>query len=241
MSKSDQMLPSLAVNDIGNGRRTDIVLLGKGCHGDAALSVTAPYLNNLFVGEFRMWMRFAALLPILGNFVCHVVSTRTKKEMGWIAARRIVARVANDKAIWNWAKCQFVGKAVRNGSLSATTDMDISVAEVARTALPLPTIVGAEYLHLRPEAIFYREKAGIVSVDKPKWFALDMAASVFVSLGNRGLLTATAVAITVGNVVRGMILHVNSPFSTLTTPQDDSTHRCGNSLPASIIPQEAGL
>ncbi len=38
----------------------------------------------------------------------------------------------------------------------------------------------------------------------------------------------------------GMICHSNSPFVTLLTPRDDSTHRRGNYLSASIIPQMEG-
>lgn len=34
----------------------------------------------------------------------------------------------------------------------------------------------------------------------------------------------------VARIARGMILHVNSPFATLTTPEDGSTHRSGNSI-----------
>jgi hypothetical protein len=54
------------------------------------------------------------------------------------------------------------------------------------------------------------------------------------------------VAITVWNFVEGelglsklwgMLHHVNSPFVTLTTPRDDSTHRRGNYFPAFIIPR----
>jgi hypothetical protein len=46
---------------------------------------------------------------------------------------------------------------------------------------------------------------------------------------------AIAIGDFVGGVVRGMILHVNSPFSTLTMPRDDSTHRRGNSIGVPLL------
>lgn len=44
-----------------------------------------------------------------------------------------------------------------------------------------------------------------------------------------------------GDTARGMILHSNVSFSDLLTPRDGSTHRRGNYLRASIIPQEYAL
>jgi hypothetical protein len=71
--------------------------------------------------------------------------------------------------------------------------------------------------------------------------ALDALVFCIRLFRNLGLLPTTTVAVTigdfVGSVVRGMILHVNSPFSTLTTPRDDSSHRRGNYFTALIIAQ----
>jgi hypothetical protein len=58
----------------------------------------------------------------------------------------------------------------------------------------------------------------------------DMAVSFVVVMRWVGFLSTTTMAIAVrdfvGGVVRGMIIHVNSPFSTLTMPPNDSS-RCG--------------
>ncbi len=211
------MPPCLAAQHVTHAAVTNAIFPGKICHGYAALIVAFSHFYNLLVGEFCVRMIFPPLVALLGYFIRHVIGARTQKMMRWITTWWVVAMMADHKVVWNWAIRQFVRDAMSQKRLAAGTDVDSSIAHWVCASLPVPAIIGAENVDMRPESIGNGPKAGIVSMNKPQWLTFYMAASVFIPFRYASLLPASAVAISVWNFfwgfVRGMITHVNSLLS----------------------------
>jgi hypothetical protein len=225
------MTPSFALQYISHVAGADTVLSGKR-RCAFTLSMPQARFGNLLLCKFRTWVIRPVRMATFFYHICRVVNVRAEKMMCGVAARRVIAFVANKLPIRYGAMRQFVGDAMSQEGLTTTADMDSPVAVRVRAALPFPTIIGAKPMHLQPESVGNGAKSRVVPVNVAYWLALYMAAPVFVSYCNRCLLSATAVTVTVwdflGRVVRGMILHSNVSFQDLLTPQDGSTHRCGN-------------
>lgn len=235
------MTPSFATQYVAHRSVINAILPGEGRWANT-LGIELARFNNLFFGEFRVRVVRPAQLAFLCHFVCHIVCASAQKMMSRIAARGIVAFMASNQAIGNWAMRQFVSDTMRQEGLTATANMDSSIAHAICAALPFPAIIGAKYLHARPESIGDWAETGIVPMNVTKWFALHMAAPVFVSCRNASLFAATAVAITVGNVVRGIMgLHKN--LLILVPSPRTLARRWDNFIGcySSIIPQEGAL
>lgn len=239
------MLPFSTMNYVCNRGSSQAISRSKFIYGDVTLGILLAYLRNLSGGKFYAWCAFPACLSILRNLIYHVVCVRAKKEVRGIAAGRVVAAMKHSHSLRNVAMRYFISGAVSTNIRAVLARHLYSAVTFGfLVALPLPTVIRAKNTNARPQTFrqwLGRLIAKLMTGDESDWFALDMAESLAVLLSQVGFLSATAVAITVRDFVRGMILHVNSPFLTLTTPQDGSTHRCGNYIPASIIPQEAGI
>ena len=213
------MSPSSTAQHIIHAGRANTVFPGKIRYADTIISVSSPYVNDLLIGELCVRMILAPLVAFLGYFIRHVVGSRTQEMMRGIAAWWMVAAVTNNKSVWDWSIRQFVGDAMSRKGSTTAANMDSTVTTWVGASFPIPTIVGAGNIDIRPKSISNRTKAGIVTVDKAHRFALYMPASIFVSYRNGGLLSASAVAIAVGDFVRGLfcgiITHVNSLLSAI--------------------------
>lgn len=206
------MLPSFALKRISHGSVANAIFSGES-RRPCALSVTLSRLNNLFFGEFCMWMVRPACLASLCHFIVHIEYTSAQKMMSRIATGGIVAFVTDDKVVRYRAICQLVGDAVSQKRLATATNMDSPIAKFVCATLPLPTIVGAKNTHAQPEAICDGAKTRVMSVDEAKWFAFYMVAPIFISCREFGLLSASALAKAVGNIKRGIMgLHKKLTF-----------------------------
>lgn len=206
--------PCLAPQHVANAAVTNVIRPGELCHGRAALSVAPSRVSNLFFGELCVRVTCPTWLAVLCHFVSHVVSACTQEEMGRIATRRIVALVTNYKAIWNGPIRQFIRDTVSQKRLTTAADVDAPIAKTICAALPFPAFVGAKAMHLRPKSIGVGAEPRVMAMNKTKWLAFYMAASVFVPFCNTCFLPTSAVAVSVWNFfwgfVRGIIVHVNS-------------------------------
>lgn len=236
------MLPCFAPKQCAHDSRGDTIFGSQFSVQHTARSVAATRLYDLLLGKFGGRMVFAMIMATLRYLVGNVVCMCSGKKMRWVTARRIVTLMTNYGFAGDWAIGQFVSNAVRQKSGAALfANAYPAIAKIALGTLPFPTVNRPKRLNLQPKAFSEWLKSGVVSVDVVQWLALDPSATLIGCVSYARFLSATTAAITVWDFVRGMILHVNSPFLTLTTPQDGSTHRCGNYLPVSIIPQEAAL
>lgn len=225
------VFPRFTAKQIPHTAVANSIFSGKSCRAYAK-SITLSRFNDLLFGKFCVRMVRSAWLTLLCYFVCHIKRASTQEMMSRIATGRIIALMADNKAIWNWAICQFVSDAMSQKRLATATNMDSPVAKFIGTALPFPTIIRAKHAHLRPEPFRNRAKAGIVPVNELKWFALHMAASIFISCCYPGFLSTTAVAVAKGDFlregVRGMIAHVDTFLSRFGHTAGRSQRRCGN-------------
>ena len=84
-----------------------------------------------------------------------VFGMRLGYEMGRIAARRVVACVANLHAGWNRAVSRLVGEAVRKHcSALSPAFAEMAVATGQAPASPLPTFLWPTLIDFRPKAFF---------------------------------------------------------------------------------------
>src|SRR6202035_1017036 len=94
----------------------DVALIGVKCFGKFALIYTAvviafTYLQNLFVGQFSRTSVFTSSC-CSATFTPHIVIVflmRSSKQVGGIAARSVVALVADAKCVVQMAVSEFVG------------------------------------------------------------------------------------------------------------------------------------
>lgn len=240
------MLPCFAPKQCAHDSRGDTILGSQFSVQHTARSVAATRFYDLLFSEFGGRMVFAMIMTTLRYLVGNVVCMCSGKKMSGVTARRIVTLMTNYDFAGDWAIGQFISNAVRQKSGTALfANAYPAIARIALGTLPFPTVIRPKHLNLQPKAFSEWLKPGVVSIDVVQWFASNPSAAFIGCVGYACLLSASTMAITVwdfvGGFVRGMILHVNSPFLTLTTPRDGSTHRRGNYLPASIIPQEAGI
>lgn len=240
MNKLRHMFPGQAEKQTSHADAANTILSGKGRHTDIAFGKALARFNHLLFGELGNGDFGSSGVAILGYFVRHIISICAKKQMGWIHAGRIVASMANMHMVRDWAVRQLPRNAVSRNDLIVKSGLPVTLAICV--PLPLPTIVKAADLDLHPEMFRGRwgaTKASVMPVNKPFRFTFHVAAPIFVSCGNGCLLSTTAVAITVGNIVRGIMgLHKNLHF---LCQAQDAANVAGQLLLGSTpvsIPQE---
>lgn len=242
------MSPTFALGYYSDATLGNTKLLPDSGIAEASIVEQAAYLCNLFFGEFCIAVFASVRMPALLVHIIMVVLGCAKKEMAWIAAWRIVAFMKNLHAIRYGAMCYHPGGAMRKTLPKETDVAHQAISALFFVPLPFPTFIGATLVNFQPETIFLAKSFGIVEVMATKiglWFPLDIAARSEILFRDVCFPATTTVAITVwdflSGIVRGMIIHSNVSLLDLLTPQDGSTHRCGNYLRASIIPQECAL
>jgi hypothetical protein len=214
-----------STNDLGHIARSSVVFFCQFLIRHTFFGVTLANRPHLRAAYFDLRMRIAMYVTPLLAHVAQVVLQRAKEEMGGIYAARVVADVAHRHIIGAFPVVKFIRHTMRATAFVAT-QLDLPVALSVKRALPLPTIIRAALVNLLPET--FRNgtirgglmPANILTLPTRKlWWRNFLAAATFAKNGEfKSQL----------RVARGMIAHVNSPFTTLTTPRDDSSHRRGN-------------
>jgi hypothetical protein len=206
------MSPSLAMNYMVNSTHCSTVQIAQ-CRDSHSLFIKFTNFRNLLIGKLGIALGFAARLAILAHHIRTIVELSAKKEMRGIATRRVIAPVTNNKTVGDGAIANFVAKSMRYISLLAEHKNSIAAR---RSTLPQPTVILVADLDFAPEGIFNgvcRHSMSEMPIDELEGFALYLSAFGPVSLGNLGFLATTAMAITEGNVVRGIMgLHKKLTF-----------------------------
>lgn len=128
--------------------------------------------------------------------------------MRGIDTSRIVARMANQHAVWNGAEMKFVGNAMRGIALSLEADRPISLADRTVICEIRPTVVRAASVCMLPKACLQRGLAsGLKSVAQNVAFGFASNPSVSAARYRRNgrKLTASTVAVSVRDFIRGII------------------------------------
>jgi hypothetical protein len=201
MSALRNMRPSLALNQIPDGGPTNAIFGGKLTFQYATHRVSLPNMHNQFIGQFGVRLTNAAPLAALCNLIRHVVGLGSKKQMGRIHTRSIVALVTDKHPFGDGAMMEFVAHAVRNIILVAMAHMAVTAR---LCALPFPAFVWLSFGNIFPKGFLkgYRKSLVLMTVDE-----VVLLAGVTVA-GN--FLSATALAQDLGRGIMG--LHKNLQF-----------------------------
>lgn len=167
------------------------------------LGIAVMSVGSFFAFLAMNWRVAAA------TFVMHilcVVGLCAKKEMGWIAARRIVAYMANVHAVWYRSISKFPSNTAGDRAFVASTfslaHREVSVSMRPATCLPLPAFVRAAPVYLFPET-FFDWALMFCSVDVAgtiaNRLAFDMPQFGIGMLGNRCKPATAAMAVTIGD------------------------------------------
>ena len=121
---------------------------------------------NIFDAQLSIPMGRVDGHSILARSVFHIVPASTKKNMFWIYAKAVVARVAkNCFALWQLPLDQKVGNAVR--PMRATLEPEKPVAVRARMAGPVPATV-LSLFNKGHEAVYRLYVFGCVLFQSPR-------------------------------------------------------------------------
>lgn len=211
------MSPTSALTNVINGPRADVVS-SRQFFGPLTFLRQAPNFLYVFLRELGGRIAFAMsnYWPMPTTFRDHingVVTRSADKQMRWIDACGIIAAMTHKNIVGNWSMHKRVGESVCTNS--AVTVPKLPVTRELTRGRPFPTIIGAALINFLPEAIFGRTLSVtvVMAFDEAHRLACYMSEASMAFLGYRGSLPTTAVAVTIGNVVRGIMrLHQKLAF-----------------------------
>ncbi len=229
------MLPVFAFQNANHCSSGDSVQLGKSSHCHAGYRKLGAPSHDLLLCKESGRVFFAGLAVARGwpsslFFVAvqYIVSVASQPEVSRVNTEPVgdvswwvvcVARVADQRPIWDCSIMQRIGDTRRFFwmRIRACADLQLAVSVSILCAGPRPAIIWAALVNLFPEAISDGTQGSdliVVTDDKSNRLPLDVTKLGVVSLCNRGRLTTAAFTEFYRRFVRGMIVHVVSPFLT---------------------------
>lgn len=115
-------------------------MLTKLTHGHHARNVTASNLLNLFLRQLCERISFSAqrFSSVLVISVARIIQFGSKKKMGWICARRVVAAVQNKQLVRYWTDCEHPCDSMRTDIPLRVTTVENAVTVPVSKARPFP-------------------------------------------------------------------------------------------------------
>ena len=193
------MTPSFVMNDIPDSRTMNSIL---GCNGNlryASLRIPSPDSENISLGKLCRVVRVTVALPFLFATIRNVFKLCTKSQMGDTNAARVVASMHDDHSFGDGAMRQFPSDTMGAGSFSVNSHDAITA--MLDSARPEPATWG--FVDFGPKTL--TDWRTVMAVDVLNWLIFNPTKTLGTIRGNRRALTATAMAITVWGIVRGII------------------------------------
>ena len=230
-----QVPPCFSTQQGTHNTSTYAVFGGKLALKKIAGSISEACLDNLFVSKFGTGMIHTVVVTIFCNLIRHIISMRSEKQMTRVAARRIVAFMANYHFVGDRAVGEFIGNTMRKSRFSgALSDANPAISGFEFGCLPFPAIMRSALVYILPKANFEWAKVSVMTADKSARFSFNPTASSIIANRYFSFLSATAVAITVWDFicgrVRGMLIHVNLLLSAIGRATGCFQHRRGISI-----------
>ncbi len=150
-------------------------------------------------------------LPSFGNHILRIVEICTKEQMMGIYTGAIVAFMTNKQTVWNGRIREFISEPM-SGSITRSVSK-FAIAAIAYIAAPKPAVTRFAPVYQCPKIFLCWMLSKAMSTEKTTRLALDPSVALVVTFGYLGFSSAAAMAIPVGDFVRGMITH--SKFSLL--------------------------
>lgn len=181
--------------------------------GFFACVIKAAHLSHLFFGKpsvevftpYRMMTMVASVIPAsFRNHISSIIRASANKEMGGVTTKSIVATVADKHPIWNLSVCEHIRGAVSRYSSPLIPVLPIMPTlsfEMRFPANPFPANIRVSLAHIRPKALFvclafiFMAMSLYITI----WLAFNETIFCVVLLAYIGLLTTTAVTITIWN------------------------------------------
>lgn len=97
------------------------------------------YLNDVTIREEAFAICLSTRLTTLRNHIEDIVGVCTKKKMIGVHTSTVVASVANEKTIWDWANIKLIAKSMgKNQPLSSSSKIKFSIALAICVTSPFP-------------------------------------------------------------------------------------------------------
>jgi hypothetical protein len=169
------MSPRTTSADRGDGRYVDAELCAESAVTTAEGRREATYLCDLGRREFAPSVAFSdrRTIPIPRQHVSGVVPVATKHEVGRIATRGIVARVADDSALGDLPVGNFPCDPM--GKMDPSADAQVAVACGGGVVRPRPTLVGSADGDAIPEWLAFRPGSVMGKIADPRTVAVRSA------------------------------------------------------------------
>lgn len=152
------VFPALPFDDFVYQSSADIVFLGDNADCPS-LRIRKTNIYNIILSEAAVGVRgasrsvaWSSYTPPLGVHIPCVIKGRASKKVFWVAACRIVARVADELTAWFMIAYR-KGKAM--GAVELLAEHKMSVFSVSPSARPCPTrIRTSRFINSRPKGAF---------------------------------------------------------------------------------------
>lgn len=224
------MFPDFAAKYLPDKRHADAKTLSN----DSRNYIMCQYANLNYIAFDQLSTRVSLTdhsgLPAFLFAIVHVVFVRAKKEVCRIDTAGIVAFMKAIKTSRDCAVMKLIRKTM--GQSRLVLHFECAIALAVGSCRPLPAFVGAALANFGPESFLRRSSLNshlaAMTGQEAHGVAFAVTASFRSHFSDWSGITAAAFAEFYRGLVRGMIVHVNSPFMTLTTPPDGSNRRGGN-------------
>lgn len=159
------------------------------------------HLSDLLMGKTSVPVTVAAWLVRSALFyhVIRVLFGASGKQMGNVAAKRLVASMADKHPLGDRAVSQNIRKSMGSDVPSYCAEIAVPVSELG--SCPQPTIVGAGSSYILPKALFGCSFAPdhtiLMEMDKAYWVALYAIIGSFGMAGYPHILAASTLAFAV--------------------------------------------
>ena len=201
------MLPVPSVNDVINIRLGDSIFSRQPSNQFTILDAAAN-CEDLSFRQFGIAGRFASSPCVLMSALLHHIRSIFfwfgGKQVTRIYTCTIVTVVAHIQTLSDWTIGQAIGEFMRPAQFNASPKLSIAGAAIG--CYPQPTAIRTSRLvNLFPISALWRNATAsiVMSTDKPIGFAFHMPHLRVIFQSNIGLLPTTAMAIAVGNLLRG--------------------------------------
>lgn len=116
---------------------------------NVSFRMAKTYFEHLFAGQFCHVRAFTHSEPTLADGILGVVSMCAKKQVFWPNASALIADVADEHSIRDWADGEFIGDSVGHRASSAISDGAITVS----TQMPCPVPAFRSFTNVCPEPV----------------------------------------------------------------------------------------
>lgn len=229
-NRAPNVRPSSPCHNGVNSNRLHVEHIRQLRLGDTAASVQLSNFQDSRIIKFCIALSLASCItaaPLL-NHILGVIFRCPQEHVGRIDTARIVtigAIVANKQTIWNRPISQLPCNTGGGRHLSAILEFSVTLR---KHGVPYPTPVRAILIYFGPKTLLDSSLAAFLVM---LWKVARLLAGFF--RYPDGLTTTTLTQRSnmkfIFSGARGIITHVNSPFTTLTTPPNGS-RRCGGNF-----------